>query len=214
MANVNVLKKILKHGLTVGEMSQAKAEAVAKSLVKSGDLRRRDAKKLVGTLVGQATEQSERMAAGVAIEVANQLQALANRIEVLEGHLESAGQQLSIRANKIGDASSEERGKPSKADVINRPKPAKAKKASAKATKAPAKPSAKRGTPKVSSSTNNTGALKSATAPKSATPSKVSSAKAKTKTSSAVATGRKSAGPVQKTAKPVKKATQRGQRKP
>ena len=83
------IKKFLEAGYQFSEMSRDKAEDVVRKLVKSGDVRAKDAEQMIQTLVERGRDTTERIAAGVQAEVAKQLAVLQTQLELLESKIES-----------------------------------------------------------------------------------------------------------------------------
>jgi polyhydroxyalkanoate synthesis regulator phasin len=83
------IKKFIEAGVQFSEMSRDKAEEIVRKMVKSGDLRAKDAEQTIQTLVDRGRETTERIAAGVQAEVAKQLAVLQTQFELLESKLES-----------------------------------------------------------------------------------------------------------------------------
>jgi polyhydroxyalkanoate synthesis regulator phasin len=89
MANPNI-KSYLEAGLQFTEMSKKQAEVLVKSLVKSGEVKRKDAEKLAQEFVDRSRETAEHLAAVVQIEVAKQMAALSARLDELERSLKGS----------------------------------------------------------------------------------------------------------------------------
>ena len=88
MAN-STLQKLLDAGVHYSDLTKKQADALAKSLSKSGDMRRKDAEQLVASLVERGRQTTERVAALVQSEVASQVADLRLRFEELESKLEA-----------------------------------------------------------------------------------------------------------------------------
>ncbi len=88
------IKKFLEAGAQFTEMSRERAEAMVKGMVKSGDLRAKDAEQMIQTLVERGRDASERIAAGVQSEVAKQMASMQARFEELEAKIESLTSSL------------------------------------------------------------------------------------------------------------------------
>jgi polyhydroxyalkanoate synthesis regulator phasin len=88
MANSSI-KKFLDAGVQFTEMSKQQAEGLVKSLVKGGEVRRKDAEHLVESLLSRGRDTTEKVAAMVQAEVAQQVAALTGRFEELEHRIES-----------------------------------------------------------------------------------------------------------------------------
>jgi polyhydroxyalkanoate synthesis regulator phasin len=107
----STLKSYIEAGTQFTEMPRQQAEAFVKGLVKSGDIRRRDAEELLQTLLARGRETSDRVAGLVQAEVAKQVQALSERFDDIEGRLEAL--TASFRISVAGGA----RSTPAGADV-------------------------------------------------------------------------------------------------
>jgi polyhydroxyalkanoate synthesis regulator phasin len=107
----STLKSYIEAGTQFTEMPRQQAEAFVKGLVKSGDIRRRDAEVLLQTLLARGRETSDRVAGLVQAEVAKQVQALSERFDDIEGRLEAL--TASFRISVAGGA----RSTPAAADV-------------------------------------------------------------------------------------------------
>jgi polyhydroxyalkanoate synthesis regulator phasin len=85
----STLKSYIEAGAQFTEMPRQQAEAFVKGLVKSGDIRRRDAEVLLQRLLARSRETSDRITELVQAEVARQVQAMSERFDDLEGRLEA-----------------------------------------------------------------------------------------------------------------------------
>lgn len=137
MANPS-LKALLAGGSQYSELSRKQAEALVKRLVKSGEVRRKDSKQLVLTVVARSRETTDRLAALVQAEVAKQIAELRHRFDDVEARVESL--TPNFVATKPAPASTAKKT-PAKKTA---PKKSAAKKAPAKsaAKNSPAKKSA------------------------------------------------------------------------
>ena len=88
MAN-STLKNYLEAGMQFTEMSKKQAEAFVSNLVQSGDVRRKDAERMVESVIRRSRETSERLAAVVQAEVAKQLKAFSARFDEVEQRVEA-----------------------------------------------------------------------------------------------------------------------------
>jgi len=100
----STLKSYIEAGTQFTEMPRQQAEAFVKGLVKSGDIRRRDAEVLLQTLLARGRETSDRVAGLVQAEGAKQVQALSERFDDIEGRLEAL--TASFRISVAGGARS------------------------------------------------------------------------------------------------------------
>jgi polyhydroxyalkanoate synthesis regulator phasin len=97
----STLKNYIEAGAQFTEMPRQQAEAFVKGLVKSGEIRRRDAEVLLQTLLARGRETSDRFTALVQAEVARQVTAMSERFDELERRLEALS--ASIRSSVVGD---------------------------------------------------------------------------------------------------------------
>ena len=84
----NVVRKLIDSGIHFTEDSQAKAEKLVKGLVKSGELRRKDAEQTLQTLIARGKETSDRILSLVQAEVAKQMSRFTDRVDVVEDRIE------------------------------------------------------------------------------------------------------------------------------
>jgi polyhydroxyalkanoate synthesis regulator phasin len=170
-------KSYVEAGAHFTEMTKQQAEAFVKTLAKSGGMRRRDAEQLLQLMVSRGRETKDRMSALVQSEVAKQLKVLSERLDDIEGRLESLAS--SLKDGIVGAASgvSGTAGSPASAstpgtsDATN-PKAAANKTVKRTAKKTGASKDSKK--PAKKSRAKKSGARKSSakrTATKSATPS-------------------------------------------
>ena len=127
MAQSDILKRYIDSGLAFTAMTQARAEALVKELVKAGEVQAEQAREAVSDLVERSRKNSEQLLETVRREVKEQITSLGL---VSKADLDKAEQRL---ATLIGAATSPVR----KAAERVPTKKAPAKKATAK--KAPAK---------------------------------------------------------------------------
>jgi polyhydroxyalkanoate synthesis regulator phasin len=135
MAQTDILKRYLDTGLAFTAMTQARAEALVKDLVKAGEVQADQARDAVADLVERSRKNSEKLLETVRREVKDQI---TNLGLVSKADLDRAEQRL---ASLIGVAT----GPVRKATTRTPAKKATAKKATAKeatAKKAPAKKAA------------------------------------------------------------------------
>ena len=142
MAN-STIKKFLDAGVHVTEMSKQQAESLVKSLVKSGEMKRKDADQAIQALVTRGKQTTDKISTLVQHEVAKQAAAFSERFDELEDRFEALAKSLINAANKSGSGT--ESSAPAASTSVANKAPAKkapAKKAPAKAApakKAPAK---------------------------------------------------------------------------
>jgi polyhydroxyalkanoate synthesis regulator phasin len=162
----STLKSYIEAGAQFTEMPRQQAEAFVKTLVKSGDIRRRDAEQLLQTLLSRGRETSDRIATLVQAEVAKQVGALSERFDGLEGRLETLALSIKVgiggddpgttRTSGAGEAAASTGEQPAATEATRTPamtapaKKSSATKSSAKKSSA-TKSSAKRTSPKKSS---------------------------------------------------------------
>jgi polyhydroxyalkanoate synthesis regulator phasin len=145
MANSPV-QQFIDAGAQFTAMSKQQAESLVASLVKSGEMRRNDAEKLVQLLIARGKEVSERINAAVEAEVSKQMAAAKVRFAELETRVEALTKQVKSSASNAVPA------KATTAKTAPAEKPS-AKKSAAK--KAPAKKTtAKKTTAKKSTAKN------------------------------------------------------------
>jgi len=106
----STLKSYIEAGAQFTEMPRQQAEVFVKGLVKSGDIRRRDAEQLLQTLLSRGRETTDRVAALVQAEVARQMAALAERFDDIEGRVESMAASMRITVSGGGGARQSEAG--------------------------------------------------------------------------------------------------------
>lgn len=99
----STIKSYIEAGAQYTEMPRQQAEALVKSLVKSGDVRRRDAEQLLQTMLSRGRETTDRMSTAVQAEVAKQVKALSERFDEIETRLELLA--ASIKSGFTGDHS-------------------------------------------------------------------------------------------------------------
>ena len=135
MAQTDILKRYLDTGLAFTAMTQARAEALVKDLVKAGEVQADQARDAVADLVERSRKNSEKLLETVRREVKDQI---TNLGLVSKADLDRAEQRL---ASLIGAATGPVRKATSRTTAKQAPaKKATAKKATAK--KAPAKKAA------------------------------------------------------------------------
>src|SRR5262245_35329400 len=89
-------KSYVEAGSQFTEMSRQQAEALVRMLVKSADIRRRDAEHMVQTMLSRGRETTEQISAIVQAEVAKQLKVLSQRFEEVEGRIESLAGTIKV----------------------------------------------------------------------------------------------------------------------
>jgi polyhydroxyalkanoate synthesis regulator phasin len=147
MAQNDLFKRYLDTGLAFTAMTQARAEALVRELVKAGEVQADQAREAVGDLVDRSRRNSERLLETVRREVKEQITSLglvsksdldkaearlASLFDAATAPVRKAAEQGSKAATRAGASAKKATGKARAAGK------APAKKA-AKATKAPAK---------------------------------------------------------------------------
>lgn len=137
MAQNDVLKRYLDAGLAFTSLTQSRAEALVKDLVKAGEVQADQAREVVSDLVERSRRNSEKLLETVRNEVRNQIteRGLASKADF--DRLEARVVRLLGLATKPAAAAKEAAARPS---VQQAAKEAPAKKAAAE--KSPAKKSA------------------------------------------------------------------------
>ncbi len=105
MPNSNFLKRLMDAGVTFGEVTQTKADEIAKMLKDSG-VKRKDAEATVAALADQARTHTDRFVSKIKSEMADQIVVLADRIDALEDRLEHLADRASarLRSDAAADA--------------------------------------------------------------------------------------------------------------
>ena len=100
----NVVRRLIESGMHFTEESQAKAEKLVKELVKSGEVRRKDAEQTLQALAARGKQTTEQVLSVVQAEVAKQMSRFTDRIDDVEDRLEDFAEQLGIKAKKSAKA--------------------------------------------------------------------------------------------------------------
>jgi polyhydroxyalkanoate synthesis regulator phasin len=135
----NVIKRLVDAGVEFTGLSQSKAEALVRKLVRDGELRRKDAEVAVATLVGRGKDTAEAIVVTLQREISAQLDKLSARVDDVEHRVEELVSTLVARTAGSSPAAS------GPAPTTSAAKKAPAKKAAAK--KAPAKKAAAKKAP-------------------------------------------------------------------
>src|SRR3954453_21941627 len=98
MTGPTVLKRILDTGGSYAEMSQKKAEKLFAEFVKAGQVRRKDAEKMVQRLVERGRERTEYLITVIKAEVTKQLGMFAGRMDDIEARVEEMATNLGLNA--------------------------------------------------------------------------------------------------------------------
>jgi hypothetical protein len=91
MAN-NLLKRLLDAGVTFGEVTQTKADEIL-SILKDSGVKRKEAEKTVMDLADQARAQTDKFVARIKSELADQIVAVADRLDDLEDKIEDLAEK-------------------------------------------------------------------------------------------------------------------------
>jgi polyhydroxyalkanoate synthesis regulator phasin len=152
MAQNDLFKRYLDTGLAFTAMTQARAEALVRELVRAGEVQADQAREAVGDLVDRSRKNSERLLETVRREVKEQITSLglvsksdldkaearlASLFDAATGPVRKAAEQGSKAATRAGASAKKATGKARSASRAPAKKAAKATKATAKkATKA------------------------------------------------------------------------------
>ena len=142
MTNNDLIKRLIDAGLSFTQMSQAKAEEIAKDLQEAGQLRVDEAQATVQELMARGRENTENLVRLVQREVSKQLEAMGVDLSDLEARVEDLAARVGIRTPGGGAASATAKKSTAKKATA---KKATARKTAAKKTtakRAPAKKSA------------------------------------------------------------------------
>ena len=141
----NLIKRLLDAGVQFTETSRDRAESLVRELSDSGEMRRKDAERIVNDLVERGRESTEQFIATVRREVAKQMDLMAERMDDVEGRLDDLAKKIGMgtRSGRSAKKAPAKKAPAKKAPAKKAPaKKAPAKKAPAKkapAKKAPAK---------------------------------------------------------------------------
>jgi polyhydroxyalkanoate synthesis regulator phasin len=94
----NVVRKLIDSGMQFTGESQAKAEKLIDKLVKSGEVRRKDASETLQALAARGKQTTEHVLALVQAEVAKQLGQFTSRMDDVEDRLEDFAEQLGLKS--------------------------------------------------------------------------------------------------------------------
>jgi polyhydroxyalkanoate synthesis regulator phasin len=136
----NVVRRLIESGMHFTEDSQAKAEKLVKELVKSGEVRRKDAEQTLQALAARGKQTTEHVFSLVQAEVAKQMSRFTDRIDDVEDRLEDFAEQLGIKAKK--KAAATKQAATTAATTTTAPAKKAAAKKAAPAKKAPARKAA------------------------------------------------------------------------
>jgi polyhydroxyalkanoate synthesis regulator phasin len=139
----NVIKRLVDAGVEFTGVSQSKAEALVRRLVRDGEVRRKDAEATISTLVGKGKDTAEAIVVSVQREIGARLDQLSSRVDEVEHRVEELVSSLVARTSGGPGPASAPVDPPA-------PTPAPAKQAPVKkaaAKKAPAKKAAAKKAP-------------------------------------------------------------------
>jgi polyhydroxyalkanoate synthesis regulator phasin len=173
------LKPLLDAGLDLAQMTPARAEAIARDLVKQGEVRRHEAASVAQLLVDRGREAAAKVADLVRIEVTKQLDIVIGQVEMLEARVDELagkvkqGTTVALKTAGAARAAASNRfvWQPGDIEITSLAKKAPAKKAPAKkapakkapAKKAPAKKAPAKKAPAKKAPAKTSGAKKAAT---------------------------------------------------
>ena len=100
MAN-STIKKFLDAGAQFTEMSKKQAESLVKTLIKSGEMQRKDADRVIQKLFARGKETTDKISALVQHEVAQQVSAFSERFDEMEDRVEALAKSLRGNASKV-----------------------------------------------------------------------------------------------------------------
>jgi polyhydroxyalkanoate synthesis regulator phasin len=146
MAKSNV-QKLLEAGVQFTEMSRQQAETFVRALVKSGEVRRKDAEDTIQSLVERSRETTDRVATLVQQEVSKQVTTIAEQYEDLENRIEALTGQLARLAGTNDAIENSAPARQADNDAAAKEQAPAKKKAAAKKTAAKKKTPAKRNAP-------------------------------------------------------------------
>jgi len=97
MTSNDLIKRLIDAGLSFTQMSQAKAEEIAKDLQEAGQLRVDEAQATVQELVNRGRENTENLMRLVQREVTKQLESMGVDLSDLEARVEDLAARVGIR---------------------------------------------------------------------------------------------------------------------
>jgi len=97
MTSNDLIKRLIDAGLSFTQMSQAKAEEIAKDLQEAGQLRVDEAQATVQELMARGRENTENLMRLVQREVSKQLEAMGVDMSDLEARVEELAARVGIR---------------------------------------------------------------------------------------------------------------------
>ena len=143
MTSNDLIKRLIDAGLSFTQMSQAKAEEIAKDLQEAGQLRVDEAQATVQDLMARGRENTENLMRLVQREVSKQLESMGVDLSDLESRVEDLAARVGIRTPGGGSSAS------AASTAASSPaKKSTAKKSTARKTTAAKKSTAKKSTAK------------------------------------------------------------------
>ena len=106
MTSNDLIKRLIDAGLSFTQMSQAKAEEIAKDLQEAGQLRVDEAKDTVQDLMARGRENTENLMRLVQREVSKQLESMGVDLSDLESRVEDLAARVGIRTPGGGSSAS------------------------------------------------------------------------------------------------------------
>jgi DNA-binding protein HU-beta len=106
MTSNDLIKRLIDAGLSFTQMSQAKAEEIAKDLQEAGQLRVDEAQATVQDLMARGRENTENLMRLVQREVSKQLESMGVDLSDLEARVEDLAARVGIRTPGGGPSAS------------------------------------------------------------------------------------------------------------
>ena len=106
MTSNDLIKRLIDAGLSFTQMSQAKAEEIAKDLQEAGQLRVDEAQATVQDLMARGRENTENLMRLVQREVSKQLESMGVDLSDLEARVEDLAARVGIRTPGGGSSAS------------------------------------------------------------------------------------------------------------
>jgi polyhydroxyalkanoate synthesis regulator phasin len=106
MTSNDLIKRLIDAGLSFTQMSQAKAEEIAKDLQEAGQLRVDEAQATVQDLMARGRENTENLMRLIQREVSKQLETMGVDLSDLEARVEDLAARIGIRAPGGGSSAS------------------------------------------------------------------------------------------------------------
>ena len=106
MTSNDLIKRLIDAGLSFTQMTQAKAEEIAKDLQEAGQLRVDEAQSTVQELMARGRENTENLVRLVQREVSKQLETMGVDLSDLEARVEELAARVGIRTPGSGPSAS------------------------------------------------------------------------------------------------------------